>query len=165
MVSTSRADWGWPIPSNTQVFILDEARRPVEVGEIGELYVGGDGLARGYVARPELTAERFVMVPGLGDGERRLYRTGDQARWRPDGLIEYIGRTDFQVKIRGFRIEVEEVEVALVSSGMLLDAVVLGAGGLGWLDKILVAYVAPRDPEVFQEAELKAYLRASCRRI
>src|SRR5690606_31059343 len=123
-VATSAVPIGRPI-ANTLVYILDEARRPVAVGELGELYIGGDGLARGYLNPPALTAERCVSVPGLAEaGPIRLYRTGDQVRWRADGLIEFVGRTDFQVKIRGHRIELEEVEAALVAGGLVLDAAI-----------------------------------------
>jgi amino acid adenylation domain-containing protein/thioester reductase-like protein len=152
---------GRPI-ANTRVYILDDDRRPVGVGETGELYIGGDGLARGYLRRPELTAERFVEVPGLVPGAvrgptLRLYRTGDQARWRPDGAIEFLGRTDFQVKIRGFRVELGEVEAGLLATGMLNDAVVTAqAGGHG--EQQLVAHVVPRDPPGYRTADLQERL-------
>ena len=157
-VATTSVPIGRPI-ANTLAYILDDERNPVGVGEIGELYIGGDGLARGYVDRPELTAERFVSVAGLGPGERRLYRTGDQARWRPDGLIEFVGRTDFQVKIRGFRIELEEIELALVDSGLLTDAAVTVQEG-AYGDKLLVAHVVLNDPAHYRQADLLAHLQA-----
>ncbi len=104
---------GRPI-DNTQVFVLDDRRRLVPSGVVGELYIGGAGLARGYFRRPGLTRERFVDWNG-----RRLYRTGDLARWRSDGALECLGRTDHQVKIRGFRVELEEIEAALLAHPQL----------------------------------------------
>ena len=115
--------------------MLDAGLRDVPVGAVGELYVGGSELARGYLGRPGLTAERFVPDPYGREPGGRLYRTGDLVRWRPDGLLEWHGRADGQVKVRGFRIEVGEVEARLREHPGVRDAVVIA-----WQDR-LVAYI------------------------
>ena len=133
---------GRPI-ANTQIYILDAQGQPVPVGVSGEIHIAGDGVARGYLNRVELTAERFVRDPFSEDADARMYRTGDLGRWRADGAIEYLGRNDFQVKIRGLRIELGEIEARLAEQPQVREAVVLaredGAG-----DRRLVAYVTAR---------------------
>ncbi len=133
---------GRPIGA-TQVYLLDEQLRPVPLGQVGELCTAGDGLAWGYCARPDLTAERFVPNPFSGSPGARLYRTGDLARWREDGELEYVGRRDTQLKVRGFRVELGEIEAALIDRPEVRDAVVVARDDGGGVNQIL-AYVVPR---------------------
>jgi amino acid adenylation domain-containing protein len=148
---SSRSLIGGPL-SDLSLRLLDAALRPVPVGVPGEICVGGEGLARGYLGRPELTAERFIPDPYAGDPGARLYRSGDLARWLPDGDLEVLGRIDSQVKVRGFRIELGEIEVAMETHpGVRASAVVAR-------EERLVGYVVPRDGAV-PAAELRAFLQ------
>ncbi|RYZ43248.1 MAG: non-ribosomal peptide synthetase [Myxococcaceae bacterium] len=143
--------------SNSTVYVLDAHLRPVPVGVAGEVYVSGLGLAWGYLRRPELTAERFIPHPFASTSGERLYRTGDKARWRTDGTLDFLGRVDFQVKVRGFRIELGEIEVALRASSGVSEAVVVASGTDG--DKRLVAYVTTNEGASLDVDTLKAHLR------
>jgi surfactin family lipopeptide synthetase C len=147
---------GRPI-ANTTVYILDEQMGPVPVGVFGELHIGGDGLARGYFDRADLTAERFVPDPFGGRPGSRLYRTGDQVRWLPDGNIEFRGRLDQQVKVRGFRIELGEVENCLRGHPAVADAVVV-ARGAGAEEKRLAAYWCRSGVEDATAGDLRRYM-------
>ena len=132
---------GRPI-ANTTAYILDSKLQPVPIGVTGELFLGGDGLARGYWRRPELTAAKFISDPFGGEPDARLYKTGDLGRWLPDGKIEYLGRNDFQVKIRGFRIELGEIEARLRACAGVQDARVI-AKEYGEQGTRLIAYIIP----------------------
>ena len=147
---------GGPIP-DLQVYILDKRAQLVPVGVSGELYVGGDGVARGYLNHPDLTAERFVPHPFSGIPGARLYRTGDRARRRSDGDIEYLGRTDDQVKIRGFRIELGEIEAVLGQHEAVKDVIVLAREDVPGESR-LVAYFVPSRPDVLT-INLRNYLK------
>ncbi len=132
---------GKPI-ANSECYVLDDQMAPAPIGAPGELFVGGDGLAKGYHNRPELTEERFVANPFSEAKGSRLYRTGDLVKWLPDGSIEFLARQDNQVKVRGFRIELEEIETALVRHEAVREAVALAREDIPG-KKRLVAYVVP----------------------
>lgn len=146
------------VVANTQMYVLDEAMQPVPIGVYGELYVGGDGLSRGYLRHPELTAERYVPHPFSQVPGARLYRTGDIVRFAANGMLEFSGRADFQVKVRGFRIELGEIESALQTHPQIRDAVALvheNAAG----DKRLLAYVLMQPGSSLEESQLREWLR------
>nr|MBA3786819.1 AMP-binding protein [Acidobacteriota bacterium] len=159
---------GRPI-SNTTIYLLDSSLNPVPIGVPGELYIGGDGLAQGYLNRPELNEEKFVSIPttrlrGLtadsNNGEIqniRLYRTGDIARYLPDGNIEFIGRKDHQIKLRGFRIELGEVESAFNSNPAVKDGVIAIRESNG--EKKLVAYYVPAEGSAPTTGELRDFMK------
>ena len=161
----------WPVPAgaagpvpiggpiaNTRVYVLDGRLRPVPVGVVGELFIGGRGVARGYLGRPELTAERFVPDP-FGPGGGRLYRSGDLVRWRPGGVLEFVGRRDQQVKVRGYRVELGEAEVALRSHPRVREAVVVArAGGPGGVRLAGYVTAAPGGAEAWSDsAQVKSW--------
>jgi len=148
---------GKPI-GNTQIYLLDCNLQPVPVGVPGEIYIGGYGLARGYLNQPALTAEKFI--PNLFNGERggRLYKTGDLARYLPDGAIEFLGRTDYQVKISGYRIELEEIEVVIAQHSTVRETVVTVLEDEPG-DKRLVAYVVCNQGQIPGTDELHRFVK------
>ncbi|MEH2138510.1 non-ribosomal peptide synthetase [Nostoc sp.] len=148
---------GCPI-ANTEIYILDKHLQPVPIGILGELYIGGNGLARGYLNCPELTAEKFI--PNLFNDKKgsRLYKTGDLAKYRPDGNIEFLGRIDNQVKISGFRIELFEIETVIIQHKNIQEAIVIFQGNLSE-NKYLVAYIVSKSPQEQTIIELREFLK------
>lgn len=149
---------GRPI-ANTQVYILDGDRQPVPIGVAGELHIGGVGLARGYLNRPELTLQKFIPNPFSQQEGARLYKTGDLARYLPNGNIEFLGRIDHQVKLRGFRIELGEIEAVLAQHPSVQEAVVIVRVDQPG-NKRLVAYVILNQDSSLAISELRSFLKA-----
>jgi amino acid adenylation domain-containing protein len=152
----SKVTVGRPI-ANSQAYILNGEREPVPIGVPGELYLAGDGLARGYYGRPDLTGERFVPNPFASKADARMYRTGDLARFLPNGEIDYLGRIDHQVKLRGFRIELGEIESVLLEHPQVDRTVVVVREDRPG-DKRLVGYVVPRSGSVIDIAAVRSHL-------
>ena len=148
---------GCPI-ANTEMNVLDRYLHPVPIGVPGQLYIGGAGVARGYYNQPRITAEKFMPNPFTSEPGVRLYKTGDLARYRPDGTIEFLGRLDHQVKIRGFRIELGEIEAVLGRHPGLREVVVLAREDVPG-EKRLVAYVAPHHQPMPALAELRRFVK------
>ncbi|MFN6461921.1 MAG: non-ribosomal peptide synthetase [Nostoc sp. DedVER02] len=148
---------GCPI-ANTEIYILDKHLQPVPIGILGELYIGGDGLARGYLNCPELTAEKFITNLFNDKKGARFYKTGDLAKYRPDGNIEFLGRIDNQVKITGFRIELSEIETVIIQHKNIQKAIVISQGNLSE-NKYLVAYIVSKSPQEQTIIELREFLK------
>jgi amino acid adenylation domain-containing protein/non-ribosomal peptide synthase protein (TIGR01720 family) len=149
---------GRPI-ANTRVYVLDEHLEPVPVRVPGEIYIGGDALAWGYLNQPQLTAQKFIPDPFSTDAGARLFRTGDLGRYLADGNLEYLGRIDNQVKVRGFRIELGEIEARLRKHSAVKEAIAIVSERAGGGDKRLVAYAVSREKERVTPSELRSYLR------
>jgi len=148
---------GRPI-ANTQVYLLDEHMQPVPIGAEGELFIGGEGLARGYLDRPELTAEKFIPNPFRNEPGARLYRTGDLARYLPDGQIQFLGRADHQVKIRGYRIELREIEVVLANHPAVSECAAVAREDHSG-EKMIAAYFVLEPEKSLSVLDLRHYLR------
>jgi amino acid adenylation domain-containing protein len=145
--------------ANTEVYILDTNLQPVPIGEAGELYIGGDGLAQGYLNRPDLTAEKFIPHPFSEDSAAKVYKTGDKVRYLSDGNIEFIGRLDNQVKLRGYRIELSEIETALIQNNTIKEAIVICREDSPG-NKYLVAYITLQNEQEIDINQLKDYLHS-----
>jgi amino acid adenylation domain-containing protein len=158
VVAADRITIGRPI-ANTQAYVLDKQLNPVPSGVLGELYLAGHGVARGYRHRADLTAERFVPNP-FGEPGSRMYRTGDVVRMMSDGRIDFVGRTDHQLKVRGFRVEPGEIEAALTAHPAVADAVVV-ASELDRGDRRLVAYLTCHPGDSLTSSELRRLVRSS----
>ncbi|MDZ8050439.1 MAG: MupA/Atu3671 family FMN-dependent luciferase-like monooxygenase [Aulosira sp. ZfuVER01] len=143
--------------ANTELYILDKNQQPVPIGVAGELLIGGKGVTRGYLNRPELTQERFIPSPFSTNPQERLYRTGDLALYRMDGNVEFLGRMDFQVKVRGYRIELGEIETILSRHEAVREAVIVVREDVPG-DKRLVAYLLPQPGNQTANANLREYL-------
>ncbi|MCP5100774.1 MAG: AMP-binding protein, partial [Chloroflexi bacterium] len=147
---------GWPI-ANTQAHVLDQQMQPVPIGIVGELYLGGDGVATGYLHRPELTAEKFIKDV-VGGGNGRLYKTGDLVRYRPNGELDFLGRMDHQVKVRGYRIELGEIEARLNQHSAIENNVVMALPDAhGTLQ--VVAYIVLTSAHPIPAEEVRHHLR------
>jgi len=152
--------------ANTQTYVLDSHLHPVPAGVKGELYLGGDGLAQGYLNRPALTSRQFISLAFQQSDATRLYRTGDRVLYRPDGNLEFLGRTDHQIKLRGFRVELGEIEGAIAQYSAVQTAVVVLHEGEPEAapdpdqDRQLVAYVVPNPTAIPTERELRSFLKA-----
>ncbi|WP_429002560.1 amino acid adenylation domain-containing protein [Xanthomonas fragariae] len=159
-VSASSIPIGRPI-GNTQVYVLDAQRKPMPIGVVGELYIGGDGVALGYLNRPEQTAERFVPNPFSTESTARMYRTGDLVRWQADGTLEYLGRNDGQIKIRGFRIELGEIEAALRTHPAIADAAVVQREDVAGAKQLVAYYSIDASTATVPSAQaLRSHLQA-----
>jgi len=159
----SNLDGHTPLPlgrriANSRLYVLDRHGEPVPFGVPGELYIGGIGVARGYLKRPELTAERFLPDPFSQTPGARMYRSGDLVRYLPDGTLEILGRLDHQVKIRGFRIELGEIESVLLSHGSVKKCVVLARKTQNGDNRLIAYMVASEQP--IDAAELRSFLKA-----
>ena len=149
---------GKPI-ANTQIYILNTSGQPTVIGEIGEIFIGGTSVSRGYLDRPELNKERFLVNPFIADKNAKIYKTGDLGRWLPEGNIEFLGRNDHQVKIRGFRVELGEIDSKLNQYPSIKEALVIAYTEDNESDKRLIAYYLSE--QVLPETDLRQHLRLS----